>query len=81
MNEEQLFAESVECEEFYNLMQTYRHAKLVEPDKTVEAYNAVKVYIARLLQKREQETTEQIANAMTARGYGVIADMIRGLFP
>lgn len=38
-----------ECEEFYNLMQTYRHAKLVEPDRTVDAYNAAKKWLVNQL--------------------------------
>lgn len=35
-----------ECEEFYNLMQAYRHAPVVDQAATVEAYEAVKRWLS-----------------------------------
>jgi hypothetical protein len=34
-----------ECEEFYNLMQTYRHSPFLEPYKVKAAYEEVKKWL------------------------------------
>ena len=34
-----------ECEEFYDLMQSYRHASLLSQDGVVRAYEAVKQWL------------------------------------
>ena len=36
---------NLESQEFYELMQTYRHTPIEKQTETVEAYNAVKDYI------------------------------------
>ncbi len=46
LSERDALAEWVECEEFYNLMQTYRHAPFTDQARTIEAYRAVKGWIA-----------------------------------
>ena len=45
----------IECENFYNIMQQYRHALLFPQKRVIEAYEAVKEYIAKtILQDREE---------------------------
>ena len=39
----------IESEEFYNLMQNYRNAPLVNQDKVIEAYSGVKLHIAKFI--------------------------------
>lgn len=41
--------ETIESQEFYNLMQTYRHWPIEKQSQVIEAYEAVKVHIERLL--------------------------------
>lgn len=49
--------EWIECEEFYNLMQAYRHSPAVPQDAVLEAYRAVKRYIAEeILEDRRERT-------------------------
>ena len=52
--------DNVECEEFYNLMQIYRHSPITKQEETVVAYENVKEYIERLLKRREMETKKRL---------------------
>ena len=47
--------EWIECEEFYNLMQEYRHAPVGNQEATLTAYRAVKGYIADLVLEELKE--------------------------
>lgn len=44
-DENEKAADLIESEEFYNLMQNYRHAPITQLQSTVDAYEAVKVHI------------------------------------
>ena len=45
----------IESEEFYNLMQNYRHTPLVNQKMVVDAYEKVKKYIAEWVKKIVKE--------------------------
>lgn len=47
--------DTIECEEFYNLMQAYRHTPITDFDMVLHRYEDVKRYISSLL---EQETID-----------------------
>jgi hypothetical protein len=42
---------TIECEKFYDLMQTYRHAPLGDQRQTIAAYNEVIRYITRYVEQ------------------------------
>jgi hypothetical protein len=48
----------IECEEFYNLMQAYRHSPLSDQAGTVECYEAVKTYFLAILRDKEARIKE-----------------------
>lgn len=54
-------AEWIECEEFYTLMQTYRHAPVVDQAATLEAYRAVRTYIAKEILEDRHDLREAIS--------------------
>jgi hypothetical protein len=45
----------LETEEFYNLMQEYRHAPIANQDAVVAAYEAVKEYLRRCLRSLKEK--------------------------
>lgn len=50
--------EWIECEEFYNLMQAYRHRPAVPQEEVLAAYRAVKAFIAgEILEDRSPNST------------------------
>ena len=49
----------IESERFYNLMQDYRHAPLIEQDKVCKSYEKVKKYIANFVAKTLKKELEK----------------------
>lgn len=50
---------SIECEEFYNLMQTYRHTPMADQSATLAAYHAVIKYIDEKAEKYGSDKYEE----------------------
>lgn len=47
-----------DTEEFYNLMQNYRHAPLADQQMTIEAFEAVKAFARYMVRQARQENFE-----------------------
>lgn len=64
-----------ECEEFYNLMQAYRHARVVDQDATIAAYKDVKDWMRAEIE-RNREAIAELVGALdyTARRLQVDID-------
>lgn len=51
----------IECEEFYNLMQNYRHAPIVDVHRVCETYEAVEAFIQSHIEAKERAAWDAAA--------------------
>lgn len=60
-------ADLVECAEFYDLMQVYRHAPVADQKKTGQAYEAVKRWIGRFTRQYGDQVARECAEVARER--------------
>lgn len=54
MKKEEL-KDKLECQEFYELMQDYRHAEMQDQELTVKCFKAVKNFILQTIEETEEK--------------------------